>query len=185
MKYFFSIIIFVFLGSVALAQDSIEPMDQSQMDMAYFPPKYPILSIQNKAVSPLIMRVIYSRPHQNGRQIFGGLQPFGDIWRLGANEATEIQFFRDVIINNKKIPKGRYTMYAIVFPEKWTIIINRQTDIWGAFVYDKSKDIVRIDVPVTAHSLIENMTIQFTRQPSGANMNVYWENVKVTMPILF
>ena len=185
MNYIFSIILFIFLGNAAKAQDTIIPLDQSPMDMAYYPNNYPILKIQNLAVAPLVMRVIYSRPHQNGRKVFGGLQVYGDIWRMGANEATEIQFFRDVIINKKKVPKGRYTLYAIVNADKWTMIVNKQTDTWGAFKYDSLKDVVRMDVPVIYHEHVENMTINFTRESKGANMNVYWENAKVSLPILF
>ena len=185
MKYFFSFLFLLSFGNAIKAQDTITPLDLSPMDMAYFPNKYPILKIQNLAVAPLVMRVIYSRPHQNGRKVFGGLQPYGDIWRMGANEATEIQFFKDVIINKKKIPKGRYTLYAIINPDKWTMIVNKQTDTWGAFKYDSSKDIARMDVPVIYHEHVENMTINFTKSFKGANMNVYWENVKVSLPILF
>ncbi|MEO6819162.1 MAG: DUF2911 domain-containing protein [Ginsengibacter sp.] len=185
MKFLFSIFLILCLGNAARAQDPITPLDLSPMDMAYFPTKYPILKIQNLAVAPLIMRVIYSRPHQNGRKIFGGLQQYGEIWRMGANEATEIQFFKDVIINQKKVSKGRYTLYAIVYGDKWTVIVNKQTDTWGAFKYDSSNDVVRMDVPVIYHEHVENMTINFTKLQGGANMNVYWENVKVSLPILF
>lgn len=185
MKYLFSIVIILFCGNAVKAQDTIIPLDLSPMDMAYFPNNYPILKIQNLAVAPLVMRVIYSRPHQNGRKVFGGLQPYGEIWRLGANEATEIQFFRDVTINKKKVLKGRYTLYALINPDTWTIIINKQTDTWGAFKYDASKDVVRIDLPVIYHAHVENMTINFTKEAKGANMNVYWENAKVSLPILF
>ena len=97
--------------------------------MSYYPVNFPILKIQNKALEPLVMRVVYSRPQLNGRKVFGGLQEYGDVWRLGANEATEIEFFKDVKINNRKIKKGRYTLYAIPFPDKWTLIINRETDV--------------------------------------------------------
>lgn len=185
MKYFFSILLFFFLGNAVKAQDTLIPLDLSPMDMAYFPNNYPILKIQNLAVAPLVMRVVYSRPHQNGRKVFGGLQEYGDTWRMGANEATEIEFFRDVTINKKKVLKGRYTLYAIINPDKWTVIINKQTDTWGAFKYDSSKDVVRMDVPVIYHEHTENMTINFTRDSGGANMNVYWENVKVSLPIKF
>jgi len=80
------------------------------MDMSYYPNGYPVLKIQDKITEPLIARVIYSRPQKNGRVIFGELLEYGKVWRLGANEATEIEFFKDVKNNNKKKKKGRYTM---------------------------------------------------------------------------
>ena len=153
--------------------------------MSYYPVNYPLLKIQNKVTEPLVMRVIYSRPQLNGRKIFGGLQDYGEVWRIGANEATEIEFFKDVTINNKKIKKGRYTLYAIPFPEKWTLIVNKDTDTWGSFRYDSSKDVVRIDLPVQKNEIVEDMTIVFEKTSTGANMNMYWADVKTVLPVRF
>src|SRR6188768_1347381 len=112
----------------ALAQSKLPPVDKSPMDMSYYPNGYPVLKIQDKATEPLVARVIFSRPAKNGRTIFGELLEYGKVWRLGANEATEIEFFQNVKIGTTKIKKGRYTMYCIPFAEKWTIIINKETD---------------------------------------------------------
>ena len=160
-------------------------LDKSPMDMSYYPDNYPLLKIQNKVTDPLIMRLIYSRPQLNGRKIFGELQEFGKVWRLGANEATEIEFFKDVKINNKKIKKGRYTLYCIPFAEKWTLIVNKELDTWGSFAYDQSKDVVRMDLPVLKYDLTEALTILFERTSSGANMLIYWDDAKVVLPIVF
>src|ERR1700712_5002591 len=80
----------------------LPPLDKSPMDMSYYPPMYPLLKIQDKITEPLRIRLIYSRPQLNGRKVFGELQEYGKVWRLGANEATEIEFFNDVKIDNKK-----------------------------------------------------------------------------------
>src|SRR6185295_4014624 len=129
-------------------QTKLPPMDKSPMDMSYYPNSYPVLKIQDKATDPLVARVIYSRPQKNGRVIFGDLLEYGKVWRLGANEATEIEFYQNVKINNVKIKKGRYTLYCIPYTDKWTFILNKETDTWGSFKYDSKKDIVRMDVPV-------------------------------------
>ena len=187
MKYLFGIILMA-VGLSASAQMKapvIPPLDKSPMDMTYFPENYPILKIQNKIVAPLVMRVIYSRPQVDGRKVFGGLQNYGEVWRLGANEATEIDFYKDVTINNKKIKKGRYTMYAIPYPNKWTFIINKDTDTWGSFKYDSTKDVVRVDLPVIKNDPTEDMTIVFEKTSTGANMNMYWADVKTVLPIRF
>ena len=155
------------------------------MDMSYYPVNFPILKIQNKALEPLVMRVVYSRPQLNGRKVFGGLQEYGDVWRLGANEATEIEFFKDVSISNKKIKKGRYTLYAIPYADKWTLIVNKETDTWGSFRYDSLKDVVRVDLPVQKNDLTEDMTIVFEKTNSGADMSMYWEDIKTTLPVKF
>ena len=152
--------------------------------MSYYPANYPILKIQNKTTEPPVARIVYSRPLKQGRKIFGELVEYGKLWRLGANEATEIEFYKDVKINDKKVSKGRYTLYAIVNETSWTIIINKDTDVWGAFKYDAKKDLVRMDVPVEkTDELVEAMAIVFEKSAGGANLVMAWEQVKVTLPI--
>jgi hypothetical protein len=160
------------------------PLDKSPMDMAYFPVDYPVLKTQNKATQAPYMRVIYSRPQRDNRVIFGELIEYDKVWRLGANEATEIEFYKDVTIAGKKIAKGRYTLYAIPTPAKWTLIINKDTDTWGAFIYDEKKDILRTEVPVqTLTSPVEVFSMNFTKSDKGANLVIAWENVSVSLPI--
>ena len=106
-----------------VASKTIPPvLDKSPMDMVYYPANYPVLKIQEKVTEPLLARVIYSRPQKNDRTIFGDLIEYNSIWRLGANEATEIELFKDVKINGKKLLKGRYTLYAIPTPSSSWII---------------------------------------------------------------
>jgi hypothetical protein len=160
-------------------------LDKSPMDISYYPPGYALLKIQDKITEPLIIRVIYSRPQLNGRKVFGELQEYGQVWRLGANEATEIEFFKDVKINNKKIKKGRYTMYCIPYADKWTLIVNKETDTWGSFKYDQTKDVVRMDIPVSKNEITEALGIIFEKSAMGANMLIYWDDVKASLPVEF
>lgn len=162
------------------------PLDKSPMDMSYFPVNYPILKIQDKATEPLIARVVYSRPQKNNRSVFGELVEYGKVWRLGANEATEIEFFKDVKIGNSKLKKGRYTMYAIPYENKWTVILNRDTDTWGAFKYDAKKDVLRYDVSLQKlPESAEVYAMYFEKAAGGAALVVSWENVKAAIPITF
>ncbi|MEO6638912.1 MAG: DUF2911 domain-containing protein, partial [Ginsengibacter sp.] len=130
-------------------------------------------------------RVIYGRPQLNGRKVFGELQEYGNVWRLGANEATEIEFFKEVKINGRKIKKGRYTIYAVPYTDKWTFIINTETDIWGSFKYNQSKDVFRVDLPVIKNPVTEVMTIFFDKTTKGANMDIFWDDVRVVVPFEF
>ncbi len=185
-RYFGGILFLISFSAFGQMNDSIiPPLDKSPMDMSYYPANYPILKIQNKISEPLVMRVIYSRPQVDTRKIFGGLVVYGEAWRLGANEATEIDFYKEVEINNTKIKKGRYTLYAIPFPDKWTLIINKETDTWGSFKYDSTKDVMRMDLPVMKNQPTENMTIVFEKTSTGANMNMYWADEKTALPIVF
>lgn len=162
----------------------VPALDKSPMDMAYFPADYPILKTQSKVSTPPDIRVIYSRPQRDGRIIFGQLVEYNKVWRLGANEATEIQFFKDVTIAGKKIPKGRYTLYAVPTETRWTIILNKDTDTWGAFVYDEKKDVLRTDVPVqTLSAPVDAFSMDFNKTSKGADLFIAWDNVSVTLPI--
>jgi len=165
------------------AQTKPASLDKSPMDMCYFPADYPVLKIQDKAPGPLIARAIYSRPQKNGRHLFGDLVEYGKVWRLGANEATEIEFFQDVRIDNKKVKKGRYTIYALVDTDKWTIILNKETDTWGAFRYDMAKDVLRTTVAVERQpEVAEAFSMEFEKAKKGAQLIINWDDVLVKLP---
>lgn len=186
-KMILSLALMIFVGFSAFCQSSrYPPVDKSPMDMCYFPVNYPILKIQNKATEPLIARVIFSRPMKNGRTVFGELVEYGKVWRMGANEATEIEFYRDIKIGANKIKKGRYTLYAIPYQDKWTVILNKELDIWGAFQYDLKKDVLRIDVKTEKLSEpVDAFTMQFEKQTikNGANLVIVWDDLIAKLPI--
>jgi Protein of unknown function (DUF2911) len=170
--------------AVAMGQSKFPPMDKSPMDVSYYPVNYPILKIQDRATEPLLARVVYSRPQKSGRTVFGELVEYGKVWRLGANEATEIEFYKDVKIGGKKLKKGRYTLYALVNPDKWTIIFNSDTDTWGAFKYDAKKDVLRTEVPVQRNTeILESLTMAFEKVNGGFNLLAGWDDVMVRLPI--
>ena len=174
----------LFVSFVTIAQSGLPAVDKSPLDMCYYPLRYPNLKAQDKITDPLTVRVIYSRPKKEGRAVFGGLVEYGKLWRLGANEATEIEFYKEVKIGGKKIAKGRYTLYAIVNEKSWTFIINKETDIWGSFKYSQSKDIARVDSPVqTLSEQAESLAMTFEKENSTINLIVAWENIKVALPI--
>jgi hypothetical protein len=192
MKNWIFTLVVLFSSFLASAQTQVAlksklpGLDKSPMDIAYYPANYPVLKIQDKATEALVARVIYSRPQKDNRSVFGELVEYNTIWRLGANEATEIEFFKEVKINNKKLAKGRYTLFAIPTATEWTIIFNKDTDIWGAFKYDEKKDALRVTVPVAKMTeSVEAFTINFTKAGTGADMLIAWDNISVTVPITF
>lgn len=176
----------IFTSSLAgFAQPQYAPLDTSPLDIAYFPANYPLLRIQQKVTEAPVARVIYSRPQKNNRPIFGNLIEFGKVWRLGANEASEVEFFQNVKINNVKVKKGRYTLYAIPNLTNWTMILNKENDIWGSFAYDVKKDVVRMDVPVMKQKdIAEAFLMQFEKTTNGGfNLSAIWDDVKVSLPV--
>jgi hypothetical protein len=168
------------------AQSKFPPVDKSPLDFSYYPANFPILRIQEKAKEPLMARVTYSRPQKNGRKVFGELVEYGSIWRLGANEATEIELYRDAKIGSTRVKKGRYTMYAIPTTDKWTIILNKENDVWGAFLYDPKKDVVRTDVPVQHNTdALESFCMYFEKTSGGVSLFIGWDTEMVRLPISF
>jgi hypothetical protein len=182
-RFLFLLLTTFFLSSVHAQLQLTEP-DKSPLDISYFPAAYPIQKFQSKtAPAKPTARVIYSRPQKKGRTIFGEEVKYNEVWRLGANESTEIEFYKFATISGKKIPKGRYTLYCIPKADKWTMIVNSDTDSWGSFSYKAAKDIVRVDIPVSTNAeTIEFFTIVFD---AAGNLVVAWENTRAVMPIKY
>lgn len=171
-------------SSISMAA-KLPEIDKSPLDMCYYPANYPVLKIQQKTNEAPVARVIYSRPLANNRTVFGELVEWNKVWRLGANEATEIEFYRDVKMGGRKVPKGKYTLYAIPNAEQWTIIVNKDTDTWGAFKYDEKKDVARVPVAVKKNATPVN-AFSMLFEKSGADtilLNMAWENAMVSLPI--
>jgi hypothetical protein len=183
-KKFFSVIAIIIFSLVSVAQSSLPAIDKSPMDISYYPVDYPLLKIKDQAKEPLAVRVVYSRPKKEGRTVFGTLVEYGKVWRLGANEATEIEFYKQVYIGGKKIAKGRYTLYAIPNETTWTFILNKETETWGSFKYNAARDVVRTNVPVQKITeTVESLAMTFEKAGNTINLVVAWENVKTALPI--
>ena len=181
-------LILAFFSLMANAQSEsaikFPPLDTSPMDALYYPIN--AAKVKKGNTDMPIIKVLYSRPSKKGREIFGVLEQFDKVWRLGANESTEINFWEPVTIGDKKIKAGKYSLFAIPGKEKWTIIVNKQTDRWGAFNYDEEKDVVRIEVPkVTLDKPIEIFSMTFTDMPDGATLIMAWDTTQVALPIYF
>lgn len=178
---------FVLAGffQIAVAQKQ-PPLDKSPLDIIYFPNGYTTAKKNGRDVGKLVARLMYSRPAKEGREIFGKLVEYGKVWRLGANESTEVQFFEPVKIDGKPVAPGRYALFAIPQTDKWTIILNKGTDTWGAFTYDQSMDVLRMDVPIsTIETPFESFTMVFVKTESGFNLFMGWDATSVLLPISF
>ncbi|MFT4855209.1 MAG: hypothetical protein ACI8YP_000638 [Algoriphagus sp.] len=129
--------------------------------------------------------VDYSRPSTKGRKIFGELVPFGEVWRTGANGATLLTFSTDVIISGKNVPAGQYALYAIPNKSEWTMILSKNTKLWGAIGYDESDDLLRLNVsPNKLSRNYETMEITFADMTdTGANLSIKWETTRVDFRI--
>lgn len=166
------------------AQQKPTDLDKSPMDMSYWPANYPILKMSGKAKDQPIARIIYGRPAKNGRTIFGGIVKYNELWRLGANEATEIELFRNLRIGGKVLSKGRYTIFCVPNENKWTISFNKDNFCWGSFTYDPRKDVLKVDAIAQKNTEdVEVFTVYFDELGNTANLIFLWEEVKVSLPI--
>jgi hypothetical protein len=158
-------------------------LDKSPMDMCYYPVDYPKLKMSGNISEPLIARIIYSRPQKNNRVIFGNLIEYGSVWRLGANEASEIEFFKDVTVTGKKVQKGRYVMYCIPQESNWTVVLNTDLYTWGLKI-DSTKDQYKFTIPVAKTRFpYELFTMEFEKVEKGMQLNMEWDSLKASLPI--
>jgi hypothetical protein len=184
MKLTKILIVCCFISTITVAQQKPTDLDKSPMDMSYFPSNYPILKLNGKVKEQPLARLIYSRPQKNNRIIFDGIIKYNEMWRLGANEATEIEFLKPVKINNKAIAKGKYTLYCIPDADKWTMIISKDNFCWGNYNYNQKFDVARADIKVEKNTeVVEAFTAYFEATTTGANLIFMWDDVKTQLPI--
>ena len=130
------VFVITLISSLQLTAQEFKSLDKSPMDVAAFPNSYKI--------SDKIAKVIYSRPQLKGRDLVD-LAPPNKIWRTGANEATEITFYKDVIFGGKSLKAGTYSLFMIPsLDEDWTVIINRARNVWGSYYYKQDQDVIRV-----------------------------------------
>lgn len=177
-KQFFTVCIFAFMGlfSSEITAQKFAGLDKSPMDVATYPSSY--------RVSDKIVKVIYSRPQLKRRKL-SKLAPNGKVWRTGANEATEIIFYKDVIFGGKEVKAGRYSLFTIPNTNEWTIILNTAENVWGSYFYNKSDDVVRVQGKASTIKKrpIEAFSIGFDGKANDFTMYLGWSNVVVTVPI--
>lgn len=145
------------------------------------------LAITTMKYDDTYIKLTYSQPHKRGRDIFGGLVPYGHIWRTGANEATEITLTGDVLIQNDTLRAGTYSIFTIPQKDKWTIIINEEVGQWGSYNYNQEADVMRFDVPTEKVQDVvwEPFTITFKQRNEKGDLLMMWDQTKVTIPIEF
>lgn len=143
-----------------------------------------IISVQYKDA---YVKVTYSQPQKRGREIFGKLVPYGQPWRTGSNEATEITLTKDLMVNGTLLKAGTYSIFTIPEKEKWTIIFNNDVGLWGAYNYNPKRDEMRFEVPTSSTSgeVYEYFTMQFDQRNEEVDLFMIWDRVKISVPIRF
>lgn len=129
--------------------------------------------------------ITYGRPYMKKRTIMGGLVPYGEVWRTGADEATTLSTDADLDINGLKVPKGVYALFTVPKENAWTLIVDKTAKQWGAFSYKQATDLGRTAMTVSkADSPVEQFTISLTPEGSnGVTLKMAWENTAASVPI--
>lgn len=154
---------------------SFKNVDRVPHDIAYFR--------ESNITSPLV-KVVYGRPSvKKNEEAFGNKIPFGELWRTGANEATEIKLYQDTVINDVVVKAGTYVLLTIPGENEWEVILNSNLDVWGAFQYDPKADVARIKVPVSKAEMLNAFSIAFKKGDEQLNMVLGWGSTRVKVPM--
>jgi len=140
-------------------------------------------------LNDLKMKVFYNRPYKKGREIFGGLVPYNEVWRTGANEATTFETNKNLEIKGMLLPSGKYTLWTVPKDSTWTVMFNSKQYSWGVNeemkpMWDPNYDVLNIEVPVQKlENIVEQFTISFDNSTDNLSLTMAWDNVKVSVPL--
>ena len=167
-------------GESLLAQETvIQPRPDRLTTTAPVAKKSPMNSA-SMATPEGYMRIVYSQPMLRGREMFGEQVPYGKVWRLGANETTELFLTADARVAGKTLPAGAYSVFAIPTADSWTLIFNRDLGQWGAYNYEEGRDVLRVEVPVErSEDNYEAFTIYFDEEA----LHMVWGTTHVKVPV--
>lgn len=174
-KIVFTLSILLF-SSAAISQ-KFSGLDKSPHDISYY---------KREADGAVLIKVLYGRPQLRGRSVGKQIAPYGKLWRTGANEATEIRFYKNVMIGDSLIPAGTYSLLTIPDKKEWTFILNKDIDTWGAYSYENSNDVVRVSVPAqTDKESLDALSIAFKdgKDENSIELAIGWGKDRAFLPI--
>ncbi len=166
----------VILLSIEHKAQNFKKLDESPHDISYF---------RESKITPPMVKVVYGRPSLKSKKAFGDQVPFNKLWRTGANEATEVQFFQDVKFGDQLVKAGTYVLVTIPGEKQWEIILSENLDVWGAYQYDPSKNVATIKVAVHKAEKLDVFSIDFKRKENAILMVLGWDRTRVKIPLNF
>ncbi|MDO7171826.1 DUF2911 domain-containing protein [Mariniflexile sp. AS56] len=162
--------LFIMLLSSNIEAQKFSSLDKSPLDVTVYPSS-------NKEPNKLV-KVVYSRPQLKERDL-GKLAPNGKVWRTGANEAANITLYKDMKVAGKAVKAGEYSLFTIPGDKEWTIILNKDINVWGAYSYKEAQDVIRVSAPVSSGDSLEAFSIAFS---DDGTMYLGWDTVRVAVP---
>ena len=170
------LLVAVFALSIGFSNQAIaqnfKGLDKSPMDIASFPSNY--------RVSEKVIKIIYSRPQLKGRSL-EKLAPLGKKWRTGANEATEVTFYKDVVFGGTAVKAGTYTMYAVPGKATWTVALSSQLNVWGVYFHKDENDVAKVTIPVKQTE--ENLDVFSIAIDEDMTINMGWGTTLISIPV--
>ena len=170
------LLVAVFAFSIGFSNQAVaqnfKGLDKSPMDIASFPSNY--------RVSEKVIKIIYSRPQLKGRSL-EKLAPLGKKWRTGANEATEVTFYKDVVFGGAAVKAGTYTMYAIPGKNTWTVALSSQLNVWGVYFHKDENDVAKVTIPVK--KIEENLDVFSIAIDEDMTINMGWGTTLISIPV--
>ena len=145
----------------------------------------PAASAECKLPGGKMIKTDYSSPRMKGRKIYGGLVPYGEVWRTGANEATSFVTDANLEVEGKEVPAGSYTLFTVPTADKWTLIINKKTGEWGIPYKYESDELARVEMHVSKlPSPLENFTISYEPSGHGCELRLDWETTRASVKFM-
>ena len=170
------LVIITLLVNQNINSQDFQKLDKAPHDISYYR--------ENMIAEPLV-KVIYGRPQKDGRKVFGNVVEYGKVWRTGANEATELKFYQDLLFGDVKVPAGTYVLLTVPSENQWEVILSSNVDVWGAFQYNPTFDVAKIKVPSKKAESIEFFSIAFKERNRNVEMILAWDSTRVNIPITF
>jgi len=180
LKLFAAVLCSVVMGGVGLQVAGAQDAGAAAMKPKFVsPPATALLKLNDASIT-----IAYAQPSIHGRTIFGGLVPYGEVWRTGANAATLLATSGPLQIGTLKVPAGKYTIYSLPAESGWTLIINKQTGQWGT-VYDKAQDLGRVPMETGSNATpVETFTISFDNTIGDAtDLHFKWAGVDASVHV--
>lgn len=183
-KVYLALGLVLFALQLVVAQDVVVRPNSKRLSNGAVEAKKSPMSSSYMKKGDAYARVVYNQPHLRGRKMLGEKEAYGKVWRLGANEATELFITADLEVGGKTLAKGAYSVYAIPEADKWTLIFNSDLGAWGSYSYSDDKDVLRVEVATQkAPKAFEAFTIWFA--DDGSALNMAWGDTHISAPIAF
>jgi len=169
-----ALLLFVTLFVTESTAQRFNGLDEAPHDISYY---------RTSMVSTPKVKVIYGRPQKNEEEVFGNMVAYNEIWRTGANEATEVKFYQDIVFGDVKVNAGTYVLYTVPGENEWEIILSSNLDVLGSFQYNSEFDVARIKVSPKRAEELEVFSIIFKEKNENIQMVLGWDTTRVNIPI--